>query len=382
MSATILNITEKVRQDPTAFVHLSDFRTITGQNIPTHRILQDPTISLYCLDDAHQRAIFVQTPADVNLTQHPFYYQAQFEHAQRLIAVSYTTLHQLAADIPAAGKKLLLIYSVGRCGSTLLSQVFDAIEGVLSLSEPDYFTNMVLMRERNGRRDAELVQLLHSAIALQLKPLPDQTTNTWAAHTYWAIKFRSSGIEIADLLHQAYPAAKNIFLYRDAIKRTRSEARAFNLFTTNTLKMNEDVLQRWLHLVPLLAGYQRKAMWGRLSRIELSALAWLSRMDRYLSLYNQQIPMCAIRYEDLIAQPEAVIKQLFSFCEIPHRLITNTLHVFERDSQAGSTLSRATIDNNVRNELTPKHLKQIRRILQKHPIIKTPDYILPGTVNF
>lgn len=375
MSATILNISEKVRQDPTAFVSLSDFRTTPAEAVPSHRILQDPTITLYCLDDATKQAIFVQSAPDADLMQHPFFYQAQFEHARRLFAVSYETLHQLAAALPA-DKKLLLIYSVGRCGSTLLSQVFDSVEGILSLSEPDYFTNVVLMRDKNGRRDAELTQLLQSAIAIQQKPLPNRHDHTVA------IKFRSSGVEIADLIYAAYPDAKNLFLYRDAIKRTRSEVRAFNLFAEKPRKMQADVLDRWLHLVPLLAGYQRKARWGKLSRIEMSALAWLSRMDRYMALFEQGVPLCAIRYEDMISQPGDVVSQLFDFCDIPTHLAADTLHVFAKDSQAGSSLARTTIDQTVPNELTPKQLNQIRKLLQRHHTVKTPDHILPGTLNF
>ncbi len=376
MNATIHNILQKTKQDPTGFVSINDFQTAAGEPFNAQQILQDPTISLYCLQHQAKQVVFVQTAPDIDLTQYPFFYQAQFEQATRLITIPYIILHQLAAQAAQtepANKKLLLIYSVGRCGSTLLSQVFDHVEGILSLSEPDFFTNILLNRNLDGSNDVELMNILRSGIQLLMKPLSNRQPDSWV------IKFRSSGFEIADLIHKAYPTAKNIFLYRDAIKRTRSEARAFNLFTVKPVKMNNQMLQRWLHLIPLIENYKRKAKWGRLSRIEMSALAWLSRMDRYLTLHEQGVPMCAIRYEDMITRSEAIIEALFSFCDISSDYVPQTLHVFDRDSQAGTSLSRSKIDTSPTNELTAQHIKQIHKILRKHPVIKTADYILPET---
>ncbi|MCP5100866.1 MAG: hypothetical protein GY943_35390 [Chloroflexi bacterium] len=370
---TTLTISAKRKEDPTGFVSISDFEWTPGTPIDPQQILDDPTISLYCLDHPNQRAIFTQTPSDIDLTQFPFFYQAQFEHAQQLIAVPYDTLYKLTADI-SQEKNLILIYSVGRCGSTLLSQVFDTVDGILSLSEPDFFTNIVLLREENGRSDPTLTKLLRSCMLILQKPLPQRNPDTWA------IKFRSSGFEIADLIQQASPTAKNIFLYRDAIQRTRSEARAFNLFAKKPVKMNAQLLQRWIRLIPLMAGYKRKAKWGRLSRIEISALAWLSRMDRYLTLHEQGANICGIRYEDMTSQPAQVISELFSFCNISQKYVQETLHVFQRDSQAGSSLAKKKVAAAVPQELTPKHIKQIQNVIQKHDIITSADYLLPGTI--
>jgi hypothetical protein len=59
-----------------------------AETISIQRILDDPTISLYCLDPEKEQAIFVKVPPDVNLNQAPFYYVAQYEQAIQLIKVS------------------------------------------------------------------------------------------------------------------------------------------------------------------------------------------------------------------------------------------------------------------------------------------------------
>jgi hypothetical protein len=95
---------------------------------------------LYCLDHANRRALFVETVPGVNLSQAPFLYHAQYEHTVKLISVPYETLHQLARGISLEGKKLILVSSVGRTGSTLLGSALGAVEGMVGLSEPDVFT--------------------------------------------------------------------------------------------------------------------------------------------------------------------------------------------------------------------------------------------------
>lgn len=92
MSARVLTIEAKLRQDPISVVSLDDFQYHERDAIEPHVVLEQPTLSLYCLDHANHRAIFGETPPDVDLSTAPFYYQTQYQAARRLIAVSYDTL--------------------------------------------------------------------------------------------------------------------------------------------------------------------------------------------------------------------------------------------------------------------------------------------------
>src|SRR4051794_6219589 len=99
MTAYQLTIDAKVKQAPFGLVSLDDFRYHEGAPIDARVVVEHPTISLYCVDHAQQRAIFVETPPEVNLAQAPFYFQAQYDTAQRLIAVPDATLHALADTV-------------------------------------------------------------------------------------------------------------------------------------------------------------------------------------------------------------------------------------------------------------------------------------------
>lgn len=59
----------------------------------------------------------------------------------------------------------------GRCGSTLLSHVFNELGDVQSLSEPDVATQLCTARRADGSRDAELRALLDATVLL-FKPTP------------------------------------------------------------------------------------------------------------------------------------------------------------------------------------------------------------------
>lgn len=73
MGAQRLIIEGKKRVNPIVPVSLNDFAYHRGDAIDSTVVLQQPPISLYCLDHHNQQAIFVETPSDVDLSQAPFY---------------------------------------------------------------------------------------------------------------------------------------------------------------------------------------------------------------------------------------------------------------------------------------------------------------------
>lgn len=367
-------ILHKIKQDPTTFVGIEDFEVIPDGEIDDSTLLTDTTITLYCYDSVENQAVFVKTPSAIDLTQAPFFYQAQFEHATAIITVPKETFLQLSTMLDPPTNPTLMLYSVGRCGSTLLSQVFDAIPQTVSLSEPDIFSNFLLMRGVNGRHDQDLIPLLRAALCFQLKPLPHRQANQWC------IKFRSAGVEIADLLNQTGLPLNNIFLYRNLTDQTRSAIRAFDLKSMGKRKLKGEMLTRWQTLVPLLANYRWRARWIGLDRVDLNILAWLSRMDQYLTLHTQSKSLFAIRYEDMIAQPEALIATLFERLNIPLSHVQKTLHVFNKDSQEGSKLARNKVGHDKGQALSKDQQKQISRFLNAHPIINSPAFELPNTL--
>ena len=191
MEATVLEIVEKVKVRSVAQTALDNFVVRDGEPVDLS-ILDQPNVSLYCFDDDAQRAIFVETPPEADLDAAPFYYVAQYEQAQRLIAVPIADFHRVADALPSGD--VIFIHSTGRCGSTLISQALATVDGVRSLSEPDIYTQIHAMRFADHTRDAEYQRLLASATRFYASRSP--TT---------ALKFRAMCISVGDLLCAAFP---------------------------------------------------------------------------------------------------------------------------------------------------------------------------------
>jgi hypothetical protein len=414
MQAEILRIEAKKERNDLGLASLGDFQCRPAGTMNASDILERPWITLYCLDDSRRRAVFVETPEVVDLQESTFYYQAQFQHAQRLIVVSYETLHELAHQAGDGFRKLILTYSVGRCGSTLLSRAFSRVEGTVDLSEPDVYLQLTALRTDTGGRDRELKRLIESCTRLLWKPKGKGST--------LAIKFRSFSIEIADLFHEVYPEAKTLFLYRDAESWARSQAKAFDVFSDRTKHLLDETLrdhpQFLRRAIPLLSVYMKKHLKARLkakdyarllalalaSRVpwlsgrvpaparylepfvrsfpmaKFMGLQWLSVMHRYLDLNARGVPMLAVRYETLIATPTPVLRAIFEYCGLPLEHLPAAEEAFAEDSQRGSTLAREHVAGAGRAGFSEEQLFQLREVLQQHPVIQKPDFILPNTV--
>jgi Sulfotransferase family len=376
MSARSFSIQSKNRTPASLIANPRDFSYDTGEDIASEWIVKNPHISLYCLDPENQQAIFVETPTAIDIYESSFLYQVQYEYAQRSIVVSYPELYQLAKSLKDSIGKITLLYSVGRCGSTLLSRVFGQMDNILSLSEPDIFSQIVGLRTSDGSKDDELTELLENCIYLLCKPTAKGNP------AFCTIKPRSFVIEVADLIYRALPDTQLIFLYRNAEDVVRSFIHTFTGFSAMLPVIQSNILL-YTRFISLLEEYVDRIDFTDSNATDLYTVMWLSAMHRYLSLCQQNIPACAIRYEDLVARPESLITDLLNYCQCPIVEISTIRQVLDKDSQEDSIFSRKRVEENYQKNLDYSTVRQkITKILQAHPQIKTPDFIFPNTLGY
>lgn len=337
-----------------------------GDAVEPAVVLQKPNFSLYCLDFEKRQALFVETPPECDLSRAPFFYQAQYEAALRLVQVPFPALHRLAAEIVLDPSRLILIYSVGRCGSTLVSRAFGEVEGVESISEPDVFTQMLGEWGGNDLQGAEKAALVRSCTLLQCAP------SRFTHATAWAIKFRSMVTEMGHLFYALFPEAKVVFLYRNAEPWARSFQRvvqAADPAAQGPVAEGQDLFGRGL---PSFGSRET------ISALELMAAMWRSVMETCLAMQQRGVPMFVARYEELNAAPREVLAQMFSHCGLAANAIGTLDAVLEQDSQAGSALSRENLAQAAAS-LSPAHLEELRRLIRDGSQTLTADTILPGT---
>jgi hypothetical protein len=377
MTARVLTIKERQPQVPGQLASLADFTCVEGEEIDPRVVRDNPDLSLYCFDDATRRAIFVELPPAVDLTKAAFVYVTQGEQAERLIALSYDDFVRLASELPKV-ENLIPIYINGRSGSTLISHIFNELDTVMSLSEPDAATQFAYLRDPDGSRDKELCKLIDSTVRFLFKPNRHKKASTYA------LKFRAEAVRVMDLYQATFPQAKNLFSYRDAVGWVTSFYRLFK----NWGYQDQQSLSEWLPLFEQAhkkdAG-DLKTYLGEgdedLPLTKVFALWWLFAMEAFLTQYERGIPALAVRYDDLNTHREEVVRGIFAYCALPVSDVKGALRAFERDAQAGTRLARddATRGNTLR--LSERQLTDIYDVLQRHPVIKTPDFKLPGTLT-
>ena len=89
MFATSFEILAKRRAAPFGLVDIKDFELQESGQISADDILSNPHITLYALDFEKGRAVFVETSPEADLSQAPFYYQAQYENALCVITLPF-----------------------------------------------------------------------------------------------------------------------------------------------------------------------------------------------------------------------------------------------------------------------------------------------------
>lgn len=170
----------------TSISQATDFVLESGQALDRSRMF-DPDVSPYCFDFDDRKLYCVSTPDIAGAT---FFYQAQRQQARSVIKVPFDAL-------PEAPASPTLIFSIGRCGSTLLHRAFDAA-GVRSVSEPDYFTQAALRRPS----DPALRSVIGGATRLL---------------GYAVIKLRAECNHAPLLIAGAFRAPRVMFVLRDPV---------------------------------------------------------------------------------------------------------------------------------------------------------------------
>jgi hypothetical protein len=356
-----------VRPYPLAVVAADHFRWRETGPVDAEAALTSPDVSLYALDPLRRRAVFVVARPGADLLAAPFFYQAQYENADSLLIVGYETLHALAADRHETGARLLLLQSVGRCGSTLVSRMLAATPGVASLSEPDVFTQLVALRSQGVHDDEETGALLRSCVRIVA------TTSVAAPARTVAMKFRSFVVGLAPLFERHFPEARVAFLYRDAHSWCASTMRAFGAVAEAPPDEQAAAQDRLGRLVPLLARY-RAAKGRLLTPTEAMACHWVGLMADAAGRGGR---MFGLRYADLLAAPHEALAALYAHAGLagPDPAIRDA--VLAADSQVGTDLARHALDSLTHSvDVDPAELD---RIIADLDAGVAADMVLDGT---
>jgi len=381
VSARQLTIVKRRRRAEIDVVAPRDFKLADAGAVDPERLLRDPSLSLYCIDPERDLALF--TEADRDVSAHPFVYQGQFREARSLISVPIETLERLAQAGAEPWTGLSFVYHVGRCGSTLLSKMLARVPGVLSLSEPDVFTQLGAMRRSDASGDARIERLARALTPFLVGGLAETKPAL-------VIKTRSMGIEIAEQLHRVFPSANALMVHRQA-----------EPVVASFLRLADGRAGAWVPRSPLvirllwpLAPRQAKAAmpafvplfervpvkeWLRLGLPGLLLAHWSSVTHTYERLRSAGLPLAAVTYDDLRERPLEAVKAVLSHLGLDPAHAQAALAALDEDSQKGTGLGRG-------DDYTPPRLRDVERarihdFMAGHPELPAIDAPVSGLLD-
>jgi len=291
---------QRVRHgDSTRMVRPADFDTeFVEQHASLAGLLDYERYVPLCVDWRATRLVYGRWDAGPAMTDVPFLYQHQRRHVQMQAEVPFEQLD---------GRKAIeqmtptFLFSIGRCGSTLLSRLL-AAAGEQAISEPDVLTSVAHFDDENERAAAEgwrrtVVQACVAAFAPSCGRAP-------------VIKLRARCNLAVDVFLEAAPHALYVFMCRDRNEWARSNLRAFG---------------------------ESGAALADLLKASLEAFARMHRAG---------VRPVLVWYEDLLADPVGALDRIVPASA--GRLETRRGAIaaaFGKDAQEGSGLSRAVLSS-------------------------------------
>ena len=320
MQATVHKIKSR-RGTDIQLASLADFKLYDERNIDAAVLLHDSQLSLYCLDFVQGRAVFVRTPADTNVYAAPFMYQEQRRSAREVLTIPLAALMLLAERLPARFEKIAFVFSIGRCGSSVIARQLGGLAGVRTISEPDFLSQLVASPPAQ-LRDAELPSLVRAC-------LPFCVPATDASDTHLVVKPRAYTMQLAPALWQAFPQMRAVLLYRDAEEAVASALRMLESSAGSWLPRGATALKLALSVQP---KSERELMhrlvpvfnhipvqtWSALGLSGLLLANWVSLLQTYGELRDRGLPIALVHYQDFVESPQRALTGLLTALTIPH----------------------------------------------------------------
>ena len=332
------------RQKIMTMNHMSplDFLCLFRTRVKPEYVLKQ-NVSLFAL--TNKEAIFVETPDDVNIYSsevHPFFMIAQYLNATHVIKMSISEFVHLADKIGDPNVPVIWMSNTGRCGGTMLTQMFESVPGTLAIDQPDAPTNLHFLYESYKLNNEDYREILKSIIRILCKP--------HACVERICIKPRQICTSMMTDISRLYPDITQLFIYRNisdtigsylavmasdpypVVLRSCTDSEWFSNFVTyfRNFLVNYFVSKRKTFVdVPHNVSAAGVLCYGMANYILLARDA-ISKDPKILP----------IKYEDILSLPRETLSNIFDHAGILGEPLHSALACLERDSQRGSPVGR------------------------------------------
>ncbi len=294
--ATVHHASCRLPKDDLEIVRSSDF--VLGPGTPVGHLPCSLAVP-YAFDLPAREMLATLHVTLSGLLGEPFLYAAQRDRARLVARIPFASLPELYGP-PDRTAAPVLIFSLGRTGSTLLQKLIACVTP-RAVSEPDLLTQLARDSGVLAQMSAqERTALIHYAVA----PF-SRLRVARAKDGRCVIKLRSQVNLIADQIAGGLPCAKYIFMVRERRAWARSTYRAYG---------------------------------SKASEVVDNLVSWLHDLDR---LQRCSVDLSIVSYEDVVADPHATVRRLTGADPARNPLLYQRVSgVARTDSQASHILSR------------------------------------------
>ncbi len=308
-----------------------------------------------------------------------------------IIKMPIDSFLKLAEELECEEEKIVLIHNIGRCGGTLLTSCFDHTGRAVAWCEPRAIDNV--MRLTNYAWDRKTSRrLIRCTFKMLAKPYHGFHDTTLA----YVIKVATFLNGDNEVICKAVPKAKHIFMYRNLNVAAHSGQRTLWLlpscfiFYLSWYVFNPQSIPFFLHIL----GTRSKGLEDMSYRydlfLEFAYRHQIISFEAFNRMRNSGIPVNALRYEDLIKEPDRVLTELMKTASMPVSLAGKAKEALKKDSQGGQVINQKDMakfrkqigEHDPNEELLRDEIQEI----SEEAGVPGPrdwekeDVILPGTI--
>ena len=329
-----------------SFIHNSipmDFLCLKYTSVEPEYVLRS-NVSLYSV--TYKEAVFIETPAETNIYSSetfPFFFSAQFIYGTRVIKMPIECFHTLAEKIGDPKIPVSLIFNTGRCGSTILGQVFESVPGTLVMAEPDAVQNVFYLFRYSEISENEYLRILRSTVRLLCKPCPGIDRII--------MKLRSSCTALMPDIRMLFPAIHQVFLYRNCQDTLLSFVSALDSYpyglilnycsNSRTLSIFLPIFKQMLRLHIATGKRGTPEVPLNVNSIGILSYLWAEQIKIARDSLSRDPDILPIRYEDIVSRQTETISILFEKTGIDLMHLNNAVSTLSRDSHRGIVLSQS-----------------------------------------
>ena len=194
------------------------------------------------VDDEY--AIFVACAPDVDVHSHqvgPFFYINQFNYCEKLLRLPWRYFVRLMRELrdPEDPLNIVLLSNTGRCGSTLLTQLFEKLPATAAISEPEalmpFAADRLLFTQDfdehrhldpedeipDGEKRREYLRAVIEALCASIRKQKPGVRHI-------CIKPKAHSIGISHELVSLFPGMRHLYLFRHPLQYVTSLKSVFN----------------------------------------------------------------------------------------------------------------------------------------------------------